>query len=339
MGHNRWVGMRFCTLALCLSAAVFAETPMAVSDLVGMVTSALAVDRDDRRIARALEPVRLSERLSYTTIGMLRQMGTGQATFRQLQALAKKSRALPPPSEEPIGVTPEPSASERAAMVDAMRRYASGYLASMPDFICTREARLFRTIGDKRWRRAGSYTAEATYAGGTDHYKLILLDNKPTTKSFEELRHAVSSGEFAGTLKEVFDSAPDFEWDRWEVTGGKRSAVFTYYVDPAHSHYWICCPPAVTAHRGLVYADPRTGAVRRIIIYATGLPGRSRVIAAAHVLDYGEVAIGDNRYLLPRTSSAYNRTSSVESREDIDYRDYRKFGAAATVAFPAAEQP
>lgn len=350
--------VRFCALALCLSAAVFAEAPLAVSDLVGMVASALAVDRDDQRIARALEPVRLRERLANSTIDMLRQMGAGPATVRQLQALASKSRALPPPSEEPIAIAPQPSASERAAMVEAMRRYASGYLASLPDFVCTREARQFRTAVtrrlspamsgpstrvaaevDKRWRAAGSYTAEASFVGGTDHYKLTLIDNRPTTKSFDQLQQKVSWGEFAGALKEVFGSGPNFEWDRWEVTGGRRSAVFTYYVDPGHSGYWICCPRVVTAHRGFVYADPQSGAVRRIIIYATGLTDSSPTTAGGHVVDFGEVAIGDNRYLLPRSSVAYSRTGATESREDIDYRGYRKFGADATVVFPTADQP
>jgi hypothetical protein len=350
------VGTRFCTLALCLSAAVFADAPMAVSDLVGMVTAAFAVDRDDRRIAHTLESVRLGEHLSDSTIDMLRQMGAGPATMRQLQALARKSRALPEPAQEPIAIAPVPSAGERAAMVDAMRRYASGYLASLPDFICTREARLFRTMvnerlsptlggtrlvpeEDKRWHPAGSYTAEASFAGGSDHYKLTSADGKPTTKSFDQLRQKVSWGEFAGALKEVFVSGPTFEWDRWEVTGGMRSAVFTYYVDPANSGYWLCCPRFNTAHRGSVYADPQSGAVRRIIIYATGLTNKSPVNAAAHVVDYGEVAIGDNRYLLPGSSAAYSRTGGNESREDIDYRNYRKFGADATVAFPTADQP
>ncbi|MGA2182729.1 MAG: hypothetical protein ABSH47_06840 [Bryobacteraceae bacterium] len=355
------MGIRFCTLVLCLSAAVFAEAPMVVSDLVGMVTSALAVDRDDERIANTLERVRLSERLSDSTIDMLRQMGAGRATVRQLRTLARKSQALPPPSEEPVGIAPEPSASERAAMIDSMRRYASGYLASLPDFICTREARQFRAdvedielpnpapwsnrglsgaAGPRRsWSTAGSYTAEAAYAGGTDHYKLTLVDGKPAKRSLNQLKQKVSLGESAGALTEVFGSRANFEWDRWEVTGGKRSAVFTYHVDPRDSTYWLCCPGFPTAHRGFVYADPQSGAVRRIIIYAIQLPKTSHITAAALVLDYGEVSIGDRRYLLPRSSVAYSRTKAIESREDIDYRDYRKFGADATVAFPAASQP
>lgn len=348
--------MRLCALALVLSAAAFAEAPLTVSDLVGMITADFAVDRDDKRIAHALEVLRLSESLSDTTITMLQEMGAGPATVRELQKLANKARTMPTPSKEPVGVDPLPSASERAAMIDAMRRYAAGYLASLPDFICIREARQLRTAVkqrlspskgglrtvpevDKWWRPAGSYSAEASYVGGGDHYKLTREDNRPTTKTFDQLEQKVSWGEFAGAIKEIFGTNPDFEWDRWEVTGGVRAAVFTYYLDPAHSGYWLCCPRFTTAHRGFVYADPRTGAVRRIIIYATGLTLNSPVNAAGHVVNYGDVRIGDNVYVLPQSSTAYSRSGMVESREDIDYKDYRKFGAAATVDFPTADQP
>jgi hypothetical protein len=365
--HNQEVMRRFCALTLCLSLAVFAAAPIAVGDLVGMVTSALAVDRDDQRTARTLQSVHLSERLSDSTIDMLRQMGAGRETLRELRKLARKSSALPPPSEEPIGVTPEPSATEKAAMIDAMIRYASDYVGGLPDFVCTREARQFRTglttrssggltdlVGpdgipimapgegspaDKRWGATGSYTAEAVYAGGADHYKVTQVDGKPTTESFDKFDRKVSWGEFSGAMKEVFGSGPGFEWDHWEVTGGKRSAVFTYSVDSAHSHYSICCPPAVIAHRGFVYTDPQNGTVRRIIMYAAGLTNRSPITALGNVVDYGEVTIGDRSYLLPRTSVAYTRTRTAESREEIDYRNYRKFGADTTVAFPSADQP
>jgi hypothetical protein len=245
-------------------------------------------------------------------------------------------------------------------MLDAMLRYASGYLTSLPDFICTREARQFRAVGDtgfagplpwadrgingpagpfKPWSAVGSYTVEAAYVGGTDHYKLTLVDGKTAKGSVDELQQRVSVGEFAGGLKEVFGSGANLEWDRWEVRGGKRSAVFAYSADLAHSTYWLGSPALRTAHRGFVYADPQSGAVRRIIINATDLPKSSQITGAALVLDYGEASVGDRRYLLPGSSAAYSRTREFEAREDIDYRNYRKFGADSTVSFPNAEQP
>ncbi len=52
----RAVRLSLCTIILCLSAA-FAQPARPVSDLVGMVTPALAVDRDDQRIADRLKLV------------------------------------------------------------------------------------------------------------------------------------------------------------------------------------------------------------------------------------------------------------------------------------------
>jgi hypothetical protein len=102
-------------------------------------------------------------------------------------------------------------------MVDALRAYTSGYLARLPDFICTRDARQFiaSTAGsqsftahnfselnpnapapisdaNKRWKAVGWYAVEVSYAQGTDHYKLELIDNKPTKKSFDDLRQKIS---------------------------------------------------------------------------------------------------------------------------------------------------
>jgi len=44
-------------------------------------------------------------------------------------------------------------------------------------------------------------------------------------------------------------------------------------------------------------------------------------------------------FLLPRNSAAYRHTGATESREDIDYRGYRKFVADDKLVFPTASQP
>jgi hypothetical protein len=349
--RTRQVTTRFALLAFCFGAPVLAEGPIPASGLVGIVTAKLAVDRDDPRIARELRPIRLNERLSENAIELLRKMGAGPETVHQLRAIAKTSRTLPAPAQDPIGLTPSPDAAERKAMLDAARRYTSRYIERLPNFTCMREARRFTTsratgtyswgVGGsvaammiRKWYDDGAYTADAAYVGGADHYKLMLEDGKPTTKSFEELRWVASWGEFAGALREAFGSGEEFEWDRWEVRDGTRLAVFAYVVERDNSSYLVCCPPFRVAHRGFVYVVPNSGAIRRIIIYATGLGPRTWVSAAGLVVDYGEVKIGGEQYLLPAAAAAYSRTGHVEVREDIAYRDYHKFTADSFIAFP-----
>ena len=338
--------------ALCLCAALAAEAPITVGDLVGRISEALAVDRDDERIARSLASVVLKERLSDGVIAKLQVMGAGPLTLRELQALARQSGSLPGPALPPLTLDPSPTASERAAMALAVRNYTAGYLDSLPDFTCTREDQRFRTPTGRQaglvekgllrswdWVNAGSNVTEVSWVGHQEHYRLVSVNGKPTGESFAKIENRVSWGETAGLLKEIPDIAPELRWDHWEVTDNRRAAVLGYYIPLADSQYRLCCPAFFAAHRGLVCADPQSGAVLRLIIYATGLTFKSSALGSGNVVDYGDVVISGNHYLLPRRSVAWVLNHDGEGREEIVYRDYRKFDANATITFPEEKDP
>jgi len=354
------------TVLFALSAPA-GESPVTVSDLVSTLTCALATDRDDQRIARSLATTRLSERLSEETIGMLERAGVGPATVLALQALRKQSAALPAPSEDPISFAAAPSAAEAAKMLDAVRLWSGAYLASLPDFSCTRTVRQFRDrspvpvptcwVGSAEkpvvppsgthWRDAGSFSGEVAYVAGRDHFRVTLVNNKPFSGSLEQLGRDHAWGEFGGLMLEIMDPRREaaFRWDRWEMLQGRRMAVFRYAVDLAHSHYSLRVPlrhwrgavsqswifPA--AHHGFIYVDPQTGVLERSILYADGLDCASPLSAAGDVLDYSAIRIGEATFQLPTRAVAYGRAQRTETREEIEYRDYRKFQSDSTVKF------
>jgi hypothetical protein len=236
-----------------------------------------------------------------------------------------------------------------------MRRWSGAYLAGLPDFVCTRTVREFRNyalvphpsllhtdrvdpVADDRWHAAGSYSGEAGYAGGHDYYRVSLVDNKPFHGFIEKLGRDVPWGEFGGLMKEILDPSREatFGWDRWEVLNARRMAVFRYAVDLQHSRYWFrvsAAPPVMIAHRGLIYIDPQTGVVGRLILYGTGLTLDAPINAVADVLDYGHVSVGGASFVLPRSAVGYVRAQQRETRDEIDYRDYRKFQSESTVRF------
>ena len=339
------------TLLVALSAPA-AEPPVTVSDLVSTLTGALATDPDDQRTARVIGNVRLSERLRGETVGLLRQRGAGPNTIRALEALRKQSAAEPAPSQDPISTTPAPSATERAKILDAMRGWTGAYLAGLPDFVCTRTARQFRgyrredwqgagwpiSLADGRWHAAGSYSDQAGYVGGRDYYRVAFRDGKPFHGTLEQLGRDLSWGEFGGLMTEILDPSREaaFVWDRWEVHGGRRMAVFRYAVDARHSRYSLrtaASQPVTVAHGGFVYVDPRTGVIGRLVLNGVGLPSNFVIRAAADLLDYGEVAVGGASFVLPLRALAYQRAPTGETREEIEYRDYRKFQSESTVKF------
>jgi len=348
-------------------AAPAAEPPVALSDLVSTLTCALATDRDDQRIARSLDTTRLSERLSEETIGMLQRAGVGPATVLGLQALRKQSAALSSASEDPISYAAAPSAAEQARILDAVRLWSGAYLASLPDFTCTRTVRQFRDrspvpvptcwVGsaDKpvvppsgtHWRDAGSFSGELAYVAGRDHFRVTLVNNKPFSGSLEQLGRDYAWGEFGGLMVEIMDPHREaaFRWERWEMLRGGRKAVFRYAVDLAHSHYSLRVPLAhrrgaesepwifPAAHHGFIYVDPQTGVIERTILYADGLDCSTPLSAAGDVLDYSTVRIAGATFQLPTRAVAYGRAERTETREEIDYRDYRKFESESTVKF------
>jgi hypothetical protein len=345
------VRVLLCALLLGLCARA-AEPPVAVSDLVSRLTAALATDPDDQRTARPIGNLRLSERLSEETVGLLRQMGCGPGTVRALEALRKPSAGLPVPSEDPIATAPAPSADEQAKILAVMRRWTGAYLASLPDFVCTRTVRQFRgyrkedwqgagwpiSLADGRWHAAGSYSGEAGYVGGRDYYRVAFRDGKPFKGTLEDLGRDLSWGEFGGLMTEILDPSREaaFAWDRWEVHGTRRMAVFRYSIDVGHARYSLrsAAAGAVTiAHRGFVYVDPRTGVIGRLILTGVGLPSYFATKAVADLLDYGEVAVGGANFVLPVKAVAYQRAPNGETREEIEYRDYRKFQSDSSVKF------
>ena len=341
-----------CAFALCLYTAFAAEAPITVGDLVGRVTEALAVDRDDERMAHALASAVLKERLSDGVIAKLQRMGAGPLTLRELQALGRQSAALPRPALSPLALKPTPTASECAAMALAVRNYTAGYLDSLPDFTCTREDQRFRTPTGRQarlvekgllrswdWVHDGSNVTEVSWVGHREHYRLVSIDGKPTGESFAKIENRVSWGETAGLLNEIPDIGPELRWDHWEVTDNWPAAVLTYFIPLADSQYTLCCPRFLAAHRGLVYADPQSGAVLRLIIYANGLTRASPAMGSGNVVDYGDVVISGKHYLLPRRSVAWVLDHNGEGREEIVYRDYRKFDANATITFPEEKAP
>ncbi|MFY9726535.1 MAG: hypothetical protein WAJ87_13645 [Bryobacteraceae bacterium] len=345
---------------------MFAGTHLDVSQLVGTVTSASAVDRNDKRIAQSLSSVRLTERLTEETAAFLVRTGAGPETVRAIEALRKQSAGLPLPAQDVLATAPVLPAPEQDEIIARMRRYVSEYLARFPDFIATKTVRQYHnyrslevpgsfqgyektaTIVDDRWHEAGEYTAEAAYISGREHYSKTAA-GKEKRKSIPP----VSVGEFGGMLEEICDPsrAAEFAWDHWQMLDGTRAAVFAYQVALEFSRYSVCCRQAAqlngkprqeyvkTGHRGFVFLNPQSGAVLRLVLYATGLTEATGVNAAGHVLDYGDVAVGGNRYLLPVRSVAYVRIGRFESREEIEYRDHRKFSADAAINFDEDPAP
>jgi hypothetical protein len=68
---------------------------------------------------------------------------------------------------------------------------------------------------------------------------------------------------------------------------------------------------------------------------ATEIPGDFPITAASSVIDYDWVSINENKYLLPTHSeillTTVSGSRSQQSRNEIRFRGYQKFGAELKV--------
>jgi hypothetical protein len=158
---------------------------------------------------------------------------------------------------------------------------------------------------------------------------------------------AVSTGEFGSLMKSVFDpsSAAEFNWDHWATLRGRRMAVFSYSIDSGHSSYHITHGSGkdadqqqiITAYSGLVYGDPDTGEVSRIKFEATNIPRSFPVQATNETLDYDLVDISGSKFVVPLSAKLYMKSEDGESKNDIEFRAYRKFGTESDIKYDMDE--
>jgi hypothetical protein len=79
----------WCIVSVFAAVPLLADTHLDVGQLAGTIASALAVDRNDKRIAQSLKPVRLTERLTAETAELLVKMGAARysETYRRISSI------------------------------------------------------------------------------------------------------------------------------------------------------------------------------------------------------------------------------------------------------------
>ncbi|MGC8794431.1 MAG: hypothetical protein ACP5U2_13685 [Bryobacteraceae bacterium] len=333
-------GLLWLLALLCL-----AQQRISVQELVSFVRSSIQLRHPDRQVAEYLKKVTLSERLEDSVIQQLRAFGAGPRTLEALQALRDSSRDLPPPAAAaPKPAPPPPPApAEQGRIIEEVRQYAMNYVRGLPDFICTQVTRRYvDPTGLEFWTQQDVITARLTYFEQREDYKVVLINNRPANVSYDRLEGATSTGEFGSLMRELFapETQARFRWERWATLRGRRTHVYSYFVEQPRSHWRISYQKTLEitpGYRGLVYVDADTLAVARITLEAVGIPPDFPIQEASTVLDYDYVEIAGRKYWLPLRAVVRMREGKLLLRNEVEFRMYRKFAAEATITFETPE--
>lgn len=337
-----------CLLPLVTAFALTAagEMPLTVAKLTDFIKSAVQLKQPDKQVAETLRHFKMVEKLDDRTIEDLQSLGAGPKTVAALKELGDASASLPeppPPAPKPVVVPiPPPDSIEQAKIIDEAREYVMNYTQGLPNFICVQVTRrdIDRGATGASWYHMDTITARLSYNGQHEDYEVIMKDNQPVTNvKMDQLGGTVSAGEFGTMMSEIFEprSQAQFTWDHWATLRGRRTYVFAYDIAQENSQYHIIETDTkreiVPAYRGLIYIDRDTKMVTKITLNPYDIPSDFPIREAHESLDYDFQTIGDMQYMLPLKAVLTSKLSRFMTRNDIEFRLYRKFETGSTIKF------
>jgi hypothetical protein len=339
--------MRYLLL-LVSAAALFAASQMSltVEKLKAFIESTIQLKQPDAQVAQYLRQVKLTERLDDATVEELQNKGAGPKTVAALRSMVDATASLPQPAPSAPKVAyvppPAPTSAEEQKILDETREYVMNYTKNLPNFICVQVTRRYIDPSGKgtAFHNTDTITAKLTYDGQHEDYDIVLKNNQPVTNvKMEQLGGTTSSGEFGTMMKEIFEpeSHAKFAWDHWATLRGRRTYVFAYDILQGFSKYHVeetdTKQDIVPAYRGLVYIDRDTNMVTKITLNPYNIPPDFPIQEIHVALDYDFAKIADGNFLLPLKAVLTSRASRYATKNEIEFRLYRKFETGSTIKF------
>ena len=263
---------------------------------------------------------------------------------------AEPSRAAAHPSENsgspeyPPASAASVSAAQLDPLIEQARYEAFEYSDKLPNFVC-REVMNRMERGGRRsgWRTIDILETDLVYEDGKESYSNIKINNRAVNKDMKQLDGSWSMGEFASTLLSIFVPASQttFRFSRSSRAAGEPAVVYDFRIEEQNSQWNVTAGKGTIkpAYKGAIWIHEKTARVLRIETEAFNLPPDFELDTVEMTVDYGFVRIGGEEYLLPVASEnlACWRGSNNCSRNKIEFRNYRKFGAESTIVTTDSE--
>jgi hypothetical protein len=343
-----------CLLAVFLSGfAALAQQTLTVARLTEAVKSAIQQKNADKDVAAFVAKIRMSEKLNPTVVEDLQSAGAGPKTLAALVSLVTQSASLSAPPARMVMTTAkptgprEPSAADKETVLRDAREFALSYVKSLPDFLClqvTRRSvdRHFEIGSEGSWTPEDRIIEKLTYFDHKENYEMMQHnDTALIGKTWEALGGSFSRGEWATLLSEIFEPSThtDFQWSRWGTLRGHLSHVYQYSIEQQYSQETISYQNTqkITAgFHGNVYVENGTNVVLRITV-VPDIPLSFPVQDVDQTVDYDYQQIGPQTFLLPLRSQVQMRDGHIASRNEIEWRQYRKYSADTSITFDTGD--
>lgn len=250
-----------------------------------------------------------------------------------------------------------PADKEASEILDKTRENTLALLGDMPDFVVKQLiTRSEAYAGTGNWRPYDNLIIAVSYSTERgEQYKVLSKNGAPvnseTSNSYNGLDGATSGGEFVEDLKKIFkpESRTKFEIQTTDVLRGRKSVVFQYEIELSNNKdggvglKGTIYQSSPAGEKGRIWIDREDFRVLRIEYKLTDISPTFPVKAVTKLIDYDQVAIAGEKYLLPILSDfrgiVEESNKRFESRNVIRFKNYQKYGSEVTIVGEDTEPP
>ncbi len=254
-------------------------------------------------------------------------------------------RRLNPKTEAP------PSEAESNELLQRTKTATLGAAGAMPDFIVRQLIKRSVAYGNTaNWLSQDTLTIGVSYRQNAgEEYKVLTMNGMPLGQEAKAgsdyskyVGGTTSSGaEYVTGLASIFkdEAQATFKPVDTDVIRGRRTIIYEYEVRQPLSNLELKAggnANAIVGSRGRVWVDREDNRVLRFEQIATEIPRDFPITAASSLIDFDWVVINEKKHLLPINAnilltSIYKDHQLVQSRNDVRFRGYQKFGAELKV--------
>lgn len=251
-----------------------------------------------------------------------------------------------------------PSETEARELLERTRNVTLAAANAMPDFLVKQIIKRQVAYGQTaNWIPQDNLTIAVGYRANVgEEYKVLTVNGMPAAPDVQASRDyskyapkgASSSGvEYISALADIFkpETKTEFRVVDTDVIQTRRTVVYEYTVKKELSQLTLSLSDtgarAVVGSRGRMWIDRELDRVLRFEQIATEIPPDFPITAASSLIDYDWVVISERKYLLPTHSeillTTVNPKFVLQSRNDVRFKNYQKFGAELKVVDEVGE--
>jgi hypothetical protein len=283
----------------------------------------------------------------------------GKPVLRRGAPAPRQPRAEDPPASPEV-VPPAPAAktpvaeSAHAAIPDQpavipiqddpiiakAREAAFSYSETLPNYLVQQMTTRYQSDRPKSsWTALDVVTADVTVQDGRESYKNIKVGSKSTDKPMDEIEGTRSTGEFSTMLQQLLENgAAKFRSAGTDTIHNRPAYKYTFEIPRELSRWRIEAPSQLyyPATKGSIWIDKETARVLRIEQQGKPMPALFPFDTIESTTDWEFIRLGTaGPYLLPVEAEVLScqRGTSICSRNKIEFRNYRKFGADTSITF------